>query len=305
MSDQTCAADDIWTVGRLLEWTTKFLAESRLDEPRLAAELLLAHALDCRKIELYTRFDHRPDDGQRVGFRELIQKAAQGAPVAHLIGRKEFYSLTFEVTPDVLIPRPETEALVEQAVVFCRARSSPVHLLDLGTGSGCVAVAILTQSNDTRAVASDISQAALEVAARNVQRHGLSDRLALICADGLAIPADVVPAGGFDLLVSNPPYVRENEGALLSSSVRDYEPHGALFGGPDGLTFYRMVQQGAAPLLKPDGLMLVEIGAGMKDAVIEMMTTGGAFGHAGTWRDAADPHDRVLGFTRLESGGGA
>ncbi|MFQ5491148.1 MAG: peptide chain release factor N(5)-glutamine methyltransferase [Phycisphaerae bacterium] len=303
MPDPSCTTNDVWSVGRLLKWTTDFFGDAGLDDPRLSAELLLAHALDCKKIELYTRFDHQPDDSQLATFRGLIQKAVRHEPIAYLIGRKEFYSLTFEVTPDVLIPRPETEALVEQALAFCRGRpSGPIHFFDLGTGSGCIAITILTQAADTLAVAGDISQPALEVARRNAQRHSLEDRMTLVRADGIHLPADVVPPGGFDLIVSNPPYVADQQADQLPANVREHEPHQALFAGPDGLAVYRKLQAEAPPMLKPDGLMLVEIGAGMDNAVIDVMRDGVAFEHVGTWSDGADPHDRVLGFKPASPG---
>lgn len=298
MSAHPASAADQWTIGQLLAWTTDYLARAAVDEPRLSAELLLAHALACPKIELYTRFDQTPGENERAVFRELVRAAAEHQPIAHLTGRKEFYSLTFEVTPDVLIPRPETEALVEQTIAYCRkAQPDPVHLLDLGTGSGCIAIAVLSQVSSARVVGSDVSAAALAVARRNAERHAVTDRLALVQADGLDLPDGAVPESGFDLIVSNPPYVAEGDLETLPENVRKHEPRAALSAGRDGLAFYRVLHDaGPAVLKEPGGSVLVEIGAGMGDAVRRVMEADRVFEHAGTWRDPGDPHDRVMEF---------
>lgn len=282
----------------MLTWTSKYLEQGGVDEPRLSAELLLSHALACAKIDLYARFDRVPDEAQRARLRELVRRAARHEPIAHLIGCKEFYSLTFEVTPDVLIPRPETETLVERAIAFCRSLDTdPATFLDLGTGSGCVAIAVLSQVPGARAVATDVSEAALDVARRNARTHAVLDRLTLVKADRLGLPADCVPEGGFDAIVSNPPYVADDELTSLPEDVREYEPRVALSAGRDGLTFYRTLHDSGPGVLKPGGSVLVEIGAGMGQAVREVMEAGDTFQHAGTWRDPGDPHDRVMQFT--------
>ena len=196
-----------WTIRRLLEWTQAWLGGKGVDQPRLSAELLLAHALDCQKIDLYLRFEEQPAVEQTAHFRELVKEAATLKPIAYLTGAKEFYSLEFEVTPDVLIPRPETEALVGRAIELAQgARQRPYRALEIGTGSGCIAVAVAHYAPTAEFVATDISAAALAVAARNVERHGLAGRIRLVQADGLDLPAELVPAGGFHLMVSNPPY---------------------------------------------------------------------------------------------------
>ncbi|MCP4250865.1 MAG: peptide chain release factor N(5)-glutamine methyltransferase [bacterium] len=298
MSAQPSPAAEVWTINRLLRWTTDYLARAGVDEPRLSAELLLAHALGCSKIDLYARFDHVPDDGQRTTLRELVRRAADHQPIAYLVGTKEFYSLAFEVTPDVLIPRPETEALVEQAITHCRRiEADPVHLLDLGTGSGCIALTVLSQVDKVRAVGSDVSAAALEVASRNARRHEVDGRLALAQADRLDLPADSVPAGGFHLIVSNPPYVADGQSESLPENVRRHEPGVALYAGSDGLSFYQTLHRDAPAVLQPGGTVLVEIGAGQAQAVQAIFEADDVFAHTGTWRDPADPHDRVMGFT--------
>ena len=288
-----------WTVGRLLSWTQEWLSEREVDQPRLSAELLLAHALGCRKIDLYASFDKEPREEQTARFRELVREAGKLRPIAYLIGIKEFYSLDFEVTPDVLIPRPETEALVSRAVDLINTSGADRYrVLELGTGSGCIAVAVARYAQATHVVATDISAAALVVAARNVERHAVSDRVRLVEADGLTLPAEVVPEGGFDLLLSNPPYVAEAEAHQLAESVRRYEPKVALLAGRDGLRFHKMMAREAARLLVRKGTVLTEIGAGQEPAVRQVFVEAGGWEYAGTYRDPADPHPRVLEFRR-------
>ena len=290
---------ETWTIRRLLNWTRNWLGEKGVDQPRLSAELLLAHALGCQKIDLYMRFDEQPTAEQTARFRELVKEAATLKPVAYLIGGKEFYSLEFEVTPDVLIPRPETEALVSRAVELAKGGRQPYRVLEMGTGSGCVAVAIAHYAPGAEVVATEISAAALAVATRNVKRHGVADRVSLVGADGLDLPPEVVPAGGFDLMVSNPPYVAESEWSRLDENVRRHEPRLALFAGQDGLRFHKMAAEGLAPLLSPRGVVLMEIGVGQETAVREVFARRGGWEHVGVHRDPADPHPRVMEFRRL------
>ncbi len=300
MSAEPDTTQTPWSVGRLLTWTTDHFERHGVDEPRLCAEILLAHAMDCERIYLYTRFDEVPEASILASFRELVRRGACHAPVAYMVGHKEFFSLSFEVTPDVLIPRPETETLVERAVVLRESgAASPYRVLDVGTGSGCVIVTLLTRTADCRGVATDISREALDVARRNAAQHGVADRVEFLKVDRLVLPADVVPEGGFDLLVSNPPYVADEQMADLPSNVREHEPAIALNGGADGLDFYRAIADDAADLLVDHGSMLLEIGAGQHDAVTGVMTGAGVFSHVGTYRSPTDPHDRVMHFAKV------
>lgn len=300
MTPEPMTAQSPWTIARLLKWTAGHFRDKGVDEPKLAAEILLAHALGCERIHLYTRFDEVPDESVLSTLRELVREGALLAPIAYLVGYKEFFSLTFGVTPDVLIPRPETEALVESAVDLCgSARGAAVHFLDLGTGSGCVAIAILKQLPDARATATDISTAALEVARRNADRHGVADRIAFVEADRLELPANVVPTSGFDWIISNPPYVSEADMPSLPANVRDHEPTIALTPGGDGLDFYRAMATDGPGVLQAGGSVLVEIGAGQGNDVAAIFTQDGAFDHAGTHRSPTDPHDRVMRFAKV------
>jgi len=271
-------ASDQWTIGRLLDWTRQHLAEKDVDQPRLCAELLLAHALGCKKIDLYTRFEHVPDEQQRAALRDLVRQAAKRVPIAYLTGKKEFFSLDFEVTPAVLIPRPETELLVEEVISYCRpGNRQSWNILELGTGSGCIAVAAARYVTNARLVASDISAEALAVAGRNVERHGVADRVKLIEADGLQLPVEVIPDGGFDMIVSNPPYVSTEQVELLEPEVARYEPRVALVAGAEGLVFYRLLAGGGAKLLWPGGAVFVEVGCGQHEQVARIFAESDRF----------------------------
>lgn len=277
----------MWTIGRLLEWTRGYFTEHRLDQPRLCAEILLAHALRCEKISLYTRFEEVPSGEAIARFRELVRRAARHEPIAHLAGSKEFFSLGFEVTGDVLIPRPETETLVELAIDEGRRRCDrPCRILDLGTGSGCIGVALAKYLPDARVVGTDISTKALAIAERNVRKHGMSDRISLVEADGVRIPSGHVPGEGFDLICCNPPYVAERDRDSLPLTVRDFEPAGALFAGLDGLDFYRALAGGIGGLLAGEGVMFLEIGFGQGEAVLGLFVESG-LRHLGTAPDPA------------------
>jgi release factor glutamine methyltransferase len=261
-------ASETWTVRRLLEWTEDFLRKKGVEGPRLEAQILLAHALGCQKIELYVRHDEEPAEDKRTFFREMIRKRADGMPVAYLVGYREFYSLPFTISPAVLIPRPETETLVMQALGIMRSMESP-QVLDLGTGSGCIAITLAKQHKSVRVTAVDVSAAALELASANAKRHGIADRVTFLEGDLLG------PVNGhtYDMIVSNPPYIADAEFATLDRGVREFEPRSALAGGPDGLTFYRRIATEAAGHLSPGGTVMVEIGATQGPAVRELFET--------------------------------
>jgi release factor glutamine methyltransferase len=256
---------EAWTVRRLLAWTQEFLKKKGLDTPRLDSEILLAHSLGCPKIELYVRIDEEPPEPVRTAFREAIKKRAEGVPVAYLVGYREFYSLPFFVTPAVLIPRPETETLVMEALRLLKPMAEP-RVLDLCTGSGCVAVTIAKQHKTARVTATDISSEALAIATRNAERHSVTDRVTLLQGD-LAAP---VAGQTFDVVVSNPPYIAQPELPTLDPGVRNFEPLAALDGGPDGLDFYRRLAAEVPAVLNPGGAVLVEIGPTQEAAVRDL-----------------------------------
>lgn len=288
MADTSPQTSEAWTIGRLLAWTRSHFESRGIEDARLCAELLLAKALGCKRIELYARIEMIPGDSQRAAFRELVRAAAEHQPIAYLIGTREFYSLDFEVTPDVLIPRPETELLVERALAWIAAHPAERHdVLDLGTGSGCIAVAICKRAKAARATAVDISEAALAVAARNADRHGVADRVSCVTGDMFEFPTDRGPAGGVDVVVSNPPYIADADRDTLPENVRRYEPHVALFAGADGLAAYRKIAAGVKAALKPGGMLIVEVGAGQADAVENLLASEGGLTPVGRYRDLA------------------
>lgn len=287
-----------WTVGRLLQWTTKWFDERQVEGGRLAAELLLARAMDCKKIELYTRYDQEPTPEQRNAFRELVRQAGEHTPIAYLLGSREFFSLEFMVTPAVLVPRPETEALVQRAIDLCRSNPSRTwHILDIGTGSGCVAVAIARYAANASVVASDISAEALAVAAANAEKHGVHERVRFVEADCAAIPPDARPENGFDLVVSNPPYISESVHAGLPPHIREHEPKKALTPpSGDGLEIYRRFASEAPAVLRPGGRLAAEIGYDQHAAVLDLFASSGCWEYVGSHRNPTDPYDRVVEF---------
>lgn len=290
--------ETVWTIGKLLDWTTAWFNERGVEGGRLAAELLLARALGCRKIDLYTRYDQTPADDQRAAFRELVRQAGQHTPIAYLLGHREFFSLEFNVSPAVLIPRPDTEALVQRAIQICRTQPERTfNVLDIGTGSGCIAVAVARYARNTMLVASDVSAEAVAVARSNIERHGLADRVRTARADLVDLPAESVPVGGFDLILSNPPYIARPVWQALPPHIRDHEPPIALTPGPEGTEIHRRLAVECPTVLAPAGRLLVEIGHDQAEPVRSLFEAAG-WTFAGSHRDKTDPHDRVLEFAR-------
>ncbi len=281
-----------WPVGRLLNWTRDYFTRRGMESPRLCAELLLAHAMGCERLHLYTRIESVPPDETRSRFRGLVEQAAAGKPVAYLVGVKEFFSLPFEVTPEVLIPRPETEILVERAIELARAAAAAgrtCRILDLCTGSGCVAIALSVHAPSAMLVAADVSPAALGVARRNAERHRVAGQIDFREGDLYG----ALPQGStFDLILCNPPYVSLREAPTLAPGVRDFEPHLALFAGDDGLDIIRRVIAGAAEHLNDAGHLMLEVGHDQAASVAALLREAG-------WRDIsayrdAGGHARVL-----------
>ncbi len=258
MADKT-----IWTIKALLAWTADHFAKKGLESPRLDAELLLAHVLACKRIDLIVRYDEQPNEAQRTAFRSLVQKRLERCPTAYLVGTREFYLLPFEVNAAVLIPRPDTETLVDVGIEFLKKRPAP-NALDLGTGSGCVAVCLAHNVKGATVAAVDASPDAVAVAERNAVRHGVADRVRFQTGN---LFAAVEPGTRFDLIASNPPYIPPAEIETLMPEVKDHEPRLALDGGTDGLAFYRRIAAEARGWLKPGGMLAVEIGHTQGDAV--------------------------------------
>jgi release factor glutamine methyltransferase len=259
MSD-AMAQSEVWSVSRLLTWTTEFLKRHGSESPRLDAEVLLAHAMECKRIDLYTRFEEVPDDVIKAAFREMVKRRSEGSPVAYLVGHKEFYSLPFYVNSDCLIPRPETEHLVMTALDLAQERfkqtGSRLQVIDVCTGSGCIAVAFAKQFASADITAIDIDAGAFEVARRNIERHNLDSRIRLHLSDLLE---GLAGAPTFDLILSNPPYVSDQEYKQLHRSVREYEPRVALVAGHSGLEVILRLEEQAYGRLLPGGSLLIEL----------------------------------------------
>jgi release factor glutamine methyltransferase len=283
-----------WTVGGLLDWTARFLAKKSVDYPRLDAELLLAHVLDCRRIDLYgVRHGEIAAEEIRKPFKKLIQRRLEGCPVAYLIGRKEFFSLTFEVSPAVLIPRPDTEEVVVECLKLARTMAAP-QVVDIGTGSGNIAVTVAKQHPVASVTAVDLSRPALDVAARNAARHGVGERIRFLQGDLFA----PIPGGErFDFVLTNPPYIASEEIERLPVGVRDYEPHLALDGGPAGYAvFDRLIRQ-AKDYLVGGGYLIVEIGSAQEGPARKRIEGYPEYELAPTIHDSSG-HPRVLRVRR-------
>jgi release factor glutamine methyltransferase len=280
-----------WTIQKLLNWITEYLTQRKVDAPRLSAELLLSSVLGLKRIELYTQYNKAVAAEQLERLRELVKRAGRQEPVAYLVGKTEFYSIEFEVTPDCLIPRPETELLAQRAIEFLRQRSGPQAVCDLGTGCGILAVTIARNVPDARVVATDISEPALAVAARNIEKYQLQERIELRHGD-LFEPLEP-KLDQFDVIVSNPPYVSAAEYEALEKNVKDYEPRLALYAGADGLDIYRRISEKAEPFLKPDGILLLEIGYRQGDAVRDLLEHAGPFTEIKVEKDL-NRNDRIV-----------
>ncbi|MFW6163941.1 MAG: peptide chain release factor N(5)-glutamine methyltransferase [Planctomycetota bacterium] len=274
MSASTPSPGEPWTILRLLDWTTRFFESKGIDTARLDAELLLAHALGCRRIDLYARYDEVPDGQPLDQFREMVRQRARRVPAKYLTGETEFRSLALAVEPSVIIPRPETEFLVEQALERVPVEEEEQVLADLGTGSGAIAIALAVERPQARVVATDASAEALAVARANAERHEVAEQIAF--RQGCWFEA--LEAGrAFDAIVSNPPYVATADLDAAMPEVRHHEPRAALDGGPDGRDALRELVAEAPAWLKPGGWLIVEVGAGQAQAVADLARETGAY----------------------------
>ncbi len=282
-------AAEEWTVKSLLEWTTSFFKNKGLDSPRLEAEILLAYAMGCTRVDLFVRHGDVPSEEAKALYRDYVRRRGAGEPVAYLVGQKEFFTLDFHVDRNVLVPRPETEELATAAIEFARKsvnrygkkgvdpesvdddapeeERKPVEapakdwkICDVGCGSGCIAVSIAKELPNSRVTAIDISEGALSVAKANAETHEVADRIDFILGDLLTPIASGLPEDDrFDIIVSNPPYVSESEYAALEPTVRDFEPKLALVGGPTGAELPLRLLEQAPERLRVGGKLLMEL----------------------------------------------
>ena len=281
------AQTEAWSTGRLLQWTADYLKKHGSENPRLDAEVLLAHVYECQRIELYTRFNDEPSDSVRAGFRELVLRRAEGMPVAHLVGFREFYSMNFTVTPDVLIPRPETEFVVIEVLDLLKLpgfESPVVQVADVGTGSGVIAVCVARHAPRCRVTAIDISPAALQVAQDNARRHEVTERVTFLESDLLESAPETE---SFDIIASNPPYVTQDEYDALPLEIKDREPRVALLGGADGMDVIDRLLTQAATRLRPNGALVMEISPMLEAAVHERIGAETRWGDCTIIRDMA------------------
>jgi release factor glutamine methyltransferase len=268
-------AESAWTIRRVLGWATEDFRRRSIESARLDAELLLAHALGTDRIRLIVDADRILSPGELGSYRELIKRRRAGEPVAYLVGRREFYGFELRVDPRVLIPRPDSEALVEVALERTLRWSMFGRALDLCTGSGCVAIAFARHRPTWRITGVDLSKQALALASENALRLGAIWNVRWLAGD---LFAPLGQAETFELICANPPYVPSAEVDALERTIRDFEPRLALDGGPDGLEVIRCIVEQALPRLTPEGVLALEVAAGQSSSVAELFESAGLIG---------------------------
>ena len=275
-----------WTILKILNWTTDFFTEKDIESPRLDAELLLASTLGMDRVGLYVNFERPLNKTELKDYRHKVRRRALREPVQYILSETEFWSLPFTVNPSVLIPRPDTEVLVEEVL---KKVSGPVRVLDVGTGSGIIAIALAHEIKDIQVTAMDCSQAALETARLNALRNKVETRISFLLGS-----LDNLPLGSFDLIVSNPPYIPSGELEKLMPEVREYEPRLALDGGMDGLASIRQLVHQAKKALQVGGSLLVEVGFDQGQTVLSLFEMAG-FKNAYVRKDYAGVPRIVVG----------
>jgi release factor glutamine methyltransferase len=257
--------EESWTVLKLLQWTTDYFQRNNVPEPRTSAEVLLAHVLAEDRLFLYLNYDRPMETSELAAYRACIKRRLGGEPNQYITALQEFWSLPLRVSPDVLIPRPETEVLVEAVLEFLDKADPNVDILDLGTGSGAIAIALARELPAARIVAADLSMAALRLAQENAKSNQVDERIFFVRGDMFG----AIPGGSqkFKVVVTNPPYISHAEILELPREIRDFEPHHALEGGPDGLTAIRHIIAEAPTVLSQAGALFMEMGADQTENV--------------------------------------
>jgi release factor glutamine methyltransferase len=258
---------DLWTVDKILSWTINHFTSQKIPEPRLSAELLLAKVLNMKRIDLYLQFERILSAKERDRYREYVKRRMKREPVQYILGETEFYGFPFKVTPDVIVPRPETELIIEAVLESAKSLESPsLKILDIGTGSGCIAVSLAKLLPDCNIWAIEMSAAALNVARTNADLNEVTIHFIEgdIFTDTSSIPTS------FDIVVSNPPYVALSDLYELEPEVRDFEPKEALFAGEDGLEFYKKFVDMIPDILNKNGKIFLEIGFDQSDKLEEL-----------------------------------
>ena len=269
-NENTTTGKTQWTIINLIRWATSYLKNHDIDSPRVTGEILLAHALKVKRIDLYLNYDQPLVPDELNTFKMLIKRRIRREPVAYILGTKEFWSLDLAVTQDVLIPRPETECLVETALNLL-SKVPPAQsqrVLDLGTGSGAIVLALVSQQPRHTYFASDYFKKAIEISNRNAARHDFSGQIHFFAGDWFA---PLIPEKSrFNMIVSNPPYIPSQEIGRLQPEIHQYEPLSALNGDHDGLSCYRKIINSAHNYLAPQGVLLLEIGHEQKEDVCKI-----------------------------------
>lgn len=276
MQTPSSPIDPQWTILKILQWTTAYFKSHHIDSPRLTVEILLAHALNAKRIDLYTRFDQPLTKDELAIFKALVKRRICREPVAYITGNREFFGIDFDVSPHVLIPRPETEFLVEAALGrIPQAVATPFRILEIGVGSGAVIVSLAVNRPGHEYMASDMSVNALQAAAGNARKNGVDGKILFFAGD---LFAPLCPsAGSFDLVISNPPYIAQNQLTGLEPEVRDFEPTLALDGGKDGMDIIRKIIAAAPPFLNHHATLMLEIGFDQRDVVEQAITRDGRY----------------------------
>lgn len=282
-----------WTIQKLLNWVTQYFTEKGLESPRLSAELLISDVLQLKRIELYTQFDKPVGKESLDKLHDLVKRAGKHEPIEYLTGKCEFYGLQFHITPACLIPRPETELLVERAIEFLQNRAGEQLVCDLCTGSGCIAVAVAKNHAKAKIIATDVSNEALETAEQNAEKYQLGERMKLLHGDLFEPVIPELDRYKFDLVVCNPPYITSGEFETLDKNVRNYEPKSALLAGEDGLDIYRRIAEQVEKFLKEDSALMLEIGYRQADAVTRLLEETGIFSDVMVQKDYHD-NDRIV-----------
>ncbi len=286
---QSEAQTEAWTIKRLLDWTTEYFGRCDSDSPRLEAEVLLAEALGCERIQLYTQFNEVPQEPALGNYRAWVKRRAAGEPVAYLVGHREFYSLKFVVSEHVLIPRPETEHVVVEAIECSKHFQAPIRIADVGTGSGCIAVALAKHLPNSRITAFEISPEALNLALQNAKLHGVSNQIEFCESDLFAS----FPEGQFEIIASNPPYVGTREVETLDANVRKFEPEIALFSGPKGTELIERLLAESVERLVVGGYLVFETSPIVMESCLALVAHQSRLEHQKTVRDLAG-HQRVV-----------
>ena len=277
-----------WTIIKLLSWVESYFSKHLIDSPRLTGELLLSHSLGLRRLDLYLQHDRPLDKNELSEFKVLIKKRVENQPLAYIIGKKGFYESDFQVTNDVLIPRPDTETIVDQALKILNQNSKPSKILELGTGSGAIIISLAKEIPDNTYFANDISLAAIKIAKINAKK--IVNRSITFCCDRWfsSLKADTQ----FDLIISNPPYIPSMNITELAPEIRNYEPMLALDGGKDGFDCFRAILKKAYNYLVPGGVILLEMGLDQKEGLINIINKYSQYESVKFIKDLAG-HDRV------------